>query len=302
MILRHRFATFSLLLFGASFLFRPLQATGERAAGRPLAESLTASNSARLRQAAQPGQTASPQSHADEVGPLFPVEEHGKWGYIDKTGKIVISPEYYDANPFIEGLALIQPFPVLGRRAIRVLIIDKSGKMVGSKIYAYAQAFSEGLALVVIAGEEKSGYGYIDKTGKMVTSRYDFAKSFSEGLAAVKDGGKWGYIDKTGKMVIPPQFSEAYRFSEGLATVKDGGQWGYIDKTGKMVIPPQYDLAYQHSEGLAAVKTGGKWGFIDSTGQMVIPPQFSDTFGFSEGLVSVELGKNGATSTKPVRW
>src|SRR6266480_225689 len=188
MILRHRFATFSLLLFGASFLFRPLQATGERAAGRPLAESLTASNSARLRQAAQPGQTASPQSHADEVGPLFPVEEHGKWGYIDKTGKIVIS-------------------------------------------------------------------------------RYDFAKSFSEGLAAVKDGGKWGYIDKTGKMVIPPQFSEAYRFSEGLATVKDGGQWGYIDKTGKMVIPPQYDLAYQHSEGLAAVKTGGKWGFIDSTGQ-----------------------------------
>ena len=61
MILRHRFATFSLLLFSASFLFRPLQATGERAAGRPLAESLTASNSARLRQAAQPGQTPSPQ-------------------------------------------------------------------------------------------------------------------------------------------------------------------------------------------------------------------------------------------------
>jgi len=143
---RPRFGTFFLLLlFTVCFLFRPLQATGEQASSQPLAESLPASNSAGLRQAAQPGQTASPQSPADETGPLFPVEEHGKWGYIDKTGKIVISPEYYDANPFIEELALVQPFPVLGRRAIRVLIIDQSGKMVGSRIYAYAQAFSEGL-------------------------------------------------------------------------------------------------------------------------------------------------------------
>src|SRR6266566_437300 len=123
---RPRFSTFFLLLlFTACFLFRPLQATGERAAGWPLAESLPTSNSARLRQAAQPSQTASPQSPAEETGPLFPVEEHGKWGYIDETGKIVISPEYYDAGPFIEGMALIQPFAVVGRRAIRVLIIDK---------------------------------------------------------------------------------------------------------------------------------------------------------------------------------
>lgn len=30
----------------------------------------------------------------------------------------------------------------------------------------------------------------------------------------------WGYIDKTGKMVIEPQYDEGKSFSEGLAAVK----------------------------------------------------------------------------------
>ena len=200
----------------------------------------------------------SPQSPAIEAGPLFPVKDHGKWGYMDSTGKLVISPTYYDAYPFSEGLALVQPLVDMENRAIiRVQFIDKSGKMVGSKHYAYAEAFSQGLALVVIAGEEKWGPGYIDSTGKMVIpqNQYKHAKSFSEGLAAVEDVGKWGYLDKTGKMVIAPQFAEAYRFTTGLAAVKDGGKWGYIDTTGKVVIAPQHEVAYHTRAGR---RSGGK--------------------------------------------
>ena len=59
---------------------------------------------------------------------------------MDKTGKIVISPEYYDAYPFAEGLALVQPFRVLDGRAIRVQIIDKSGKIVFSQLYELGEA------------------------------------------------------------------------------------------------------------------------------------------------------------------
>ncbi len=247
-----------------------------------------------LRQAAQPGQTADQQSPANETGPLFPVGEHGKWGYIDKTGKIVIPLHYYLAYPFSEGLAFIQPFPVLGSRAIRLQFIDKAGLMVMSKIYSYAQPFSEGLAVVAVPGER--GLGFVDKTGKMVTSQYDFAKPFSEGLAAVKDGGKWGYLDKTDNMVISPQFSEAYRFSDGLAAVKDGGKWGYIDKIGRTVIPPQYDLAYQHVEGLAAVKISTR---LDTWSSRRSSPTPLDS---PKGWWTSKLAKNGAMSTKPVRW
>ncbi len=55
------------------------------------------------------------------------------------------------------------------------------------------------------------------------------------GLFCVNVNGKYGYIDKTGKYVINPQFDYAGSFSEGLAVVEIGGKWGYIDKTGKFI-------------------------------------------------------------------
>ncbi|GAH30691.1 unnamed protein product, partial [marine sediment metagenome] len=80
---------------------------------------------------------------------------------------------------------------------------------------------------------------------------------------------KWGYIDKTGKWVITPQFQWAGSFSEGLAAVRIEGKWGwgYIDKTGKWVIEPQFNMASRFSEGLAVVKSEGKKGYIDKTGK-----------------------------------
>lgn len=36
---------------------------------------------------------------------LFPVEQSGKFGYIDKTGNIIIKPQFDSAWDFSEGLA-----------------------------------------------------------------------------------------------------------------------------------------------------------------------------------------------------
>jgi len=45
------------------------------------------------------------QKKADESTPLFSIEQNGKWGFIDKTGKIVIEPKFDIAWDFSEGLA-----------------------------------------------------------------------------------------------------------------------------------------------------------------------------------------------------
>jgi hypothetical protein len=299
---RPRLATFTLQLPLICSLFCvPCQASNERGTGQTSADRSPANHLLGHQETTQqPTEAPDAQSPAKDPDPLFPVLEHGKWGYMDKTGKIVIKPEYYDAFPFKEGMARIQPFAVLLSKAIRVQFIDKSGKILDmSTIYSYAEDFSEGLALVAIPGER--GLGYVDTTGKIVIPQDDswqMAQSFHEGLAAIKQGGQWGYVDKLGKTVIAPQFSEAYRFSEGLAAVKNGGKWGYIDETGKTVVALQYETAYQHVEGLAAVKEGGKWGFIDKTGKMVIQPKFDDAYGFSEGLVEVKSGGKWGFSDK----
>jgi len=251
---RRRFATFSLLLLlTACFLCWPLWATDRRTAAGALAESLAAHNSAGLSQAAQSGQAAGSQSPANDPGPLFPVVKDGKWGYIDRTGKIVIPLQYSDAYEFSEGLAAVWPGerqydPAGGRPIIRLSFIDKTGRMVIPPQYPHAHAYS-------------GDYG------------------FSEGLAFVEVGGKMGFIDKTGQMVIPQKYVSGLRFPgffEGLAAVQKGEKWGYIDKTGQMVIPPQYHSASKFSEGLASVEVGDKsdfkWGYIDKTGKYVWAP------------------------------
>ncbi|MFB3897122.1 MAG: WG repeat-containing protein, partial [bacterium] len=47
-------------------------------------------------------------AHAEkkaESGLLYPIKKDGKWGYIDRTGKIVIQPQFLERSRFQEGLA-----------------------------------------------------------------------------------------------------------------------------------------------------------------------------------------------------
>ena len=91
-------------------------------------------------------------------------------------------------------------------------------------------------------------------------------------VSDVRVGDKYGFIDKTGKFVIEPRFDFADSFSGGLAAIRVGdeatGKYGYIDLQGTMVIEPQFAFAdlFSASDGLAAVRTGtganSKYGYI----------------------------------------
>lgn len=175
----------------------------------------------------------------DQTGKLFRIIQNNKYGYIDKTGKVIIPPQFDQADEFSEGLAAVNQGGVLNNNG-------------------------------VISGGR---WGYIDTTGKYVIPlQFDEAGNFSEGLAEVKVNDKYGFIDKTGKMVILPQFEDVWPFSEGLAKVCTDKKYGYIDKTGKITIVPQFDEAGNFSNGLAMVAIGDKFGYIDKTGKFIWRP------------------------------
>jgi hypothetical protein len=226
-----------------------------------------------------------------------------RFGFIDKTGKYAIKPQFSSAGDFSEGLAMVKATQSGFHGYIR-----KDGTVAIKPEYDNGAPFRDGLAAVY----SKEKYGYVDKLGNVVIElRFDQAGSFSEGLAkfGVRDpgreatgfyggsldklvfAGKWGYIDKTGKAVVGAQFDAAGDFSEGLAAVKRGELWGFIDKTGKLVIAPQFDNADSFSEGLAAVGKGGRWGYVDKAGRMAIGFHFDDAYGFTAGLAMVWLGE-----------
>src|ERR1051326_4328606 len=52
---------------------------------------------------------------------LFPIEDKGKYGFIDKTGKVVINPQFDFAQNFSEDMAVVK---VGGNSGF----IDKTGK------------------------------------------------------------------------------------------------------------------------------------------------------------------------------
>ena len=184
-------------------------------------------------------------------------------GYIDKSGRLVIAPQFMNAMSFSDGLACVQ-FPG-GKSAY----IDTSGKVIvdlarwaaepfgGNSVEA--ASFREGLTLVDTASGfvHVPKWGYIDKKGNVVAAvDVTFAAPFSEGLARVGKGKlrmSYGYVNREGKVVIPPQYKFAEDFSEGLARVQINGKWGYIDPTGKVTIEPKFDGAGPFREGLARV-------------------------------------------------
>ncbi len=83
------------------------------------------------------------------------------YGYIDKTGKLVIAAVFNSAAPFSEGLAAV-------RKCDQAFFIDKTGKTVITGNFTYASSFSGGLARVETLTKDGLLLGYVDKTGKMV--------------------------------------------------------------------------------------------------------------------------------------
>jgi hypothetical protein len=253
------------------------------------------------------GQPVQSQSGAEKplkektCGNLWRVEQDKKWGYIDKTGRLIIPFKFDGADDFSEGLAAVS---IKGKTGY----IDETGKFVISPPSFSGYPFSSGMALVITGEFTKDRLhmhklGYIDRSGKLVIKRQALdTKSlfvtykdlyFSEGLATIEENDKVGFMDRTGKIIIPPTYINAQSFSEGLAVVMLQGQYGYIDQTGRIIIPFKFDWAGNFSEGLAAVESSkGKVGYIDKTGKLVINgEEFVDARGFSEGLAAAR-GKN----------
>jgi hypothetical protein len=188
---------------------------------------------------------------------LTPKEHNGKWGYVNEAGVFVITPKYFAAQPFVDGLALVvtkKPWTPLGSeygefRLAQVTWIDNSGRQIHKPISVRsARSFSDGLAAVVpdsamrLHGGCAKG-GYIDANGNWaIQPRFDGVSDFSEGLAAVNVGaqcgmgGKWGYINKAGAVVIAPRFLFAGHFHNGRAcAMEEAHKDAVIDKTGTVV-------------------------------------------------------------------
>lgn len=233
---------------------------------------------------------------------LLPVcPKSDRCGFIDHSGKIIIKPTFLDAHDFSEGLAAVKLKTTTGEK---FGFVDTTGKIVIDPQFDWVWPFNDGLARF----QDGKNYGFVDTTGKMLPTRFEWAESFSEGLAVVgpavssqtdkSENRKSGFINTKGELVIDYKFDDAESFSEGLAPVCVDKKCGYIDKNGLWVIKPIFDHVECFSEGLAVVssRTGMElhnFGFIDKSGKIVIPMNYRVARSFSDGLAAVRVDSGG---------
>jgi WG containing repeat len=243
------------------------------------------------------------ESYFSEGLAHFSVWKEGQgsvYGYMDRTGQVVIKPRFSSPGPFREGLAGVCV------KAGRCGFIDRKGKFVVPPKYGGTLPFSEGMAAVT---NREELVGFVNKDGEeVIAPRFDprSTSGFAEGLAAVayNGTGKFGYIDTLGHFVIPPEFNVAGPFSEGLAAVMvERNKWGYIDRSGKLAIAPLFTRAEPFGESLAAASTcpeaglsqytesgepsGCGFGYIDKSGAFVIEQRFDGAGVFRGGVAYV---------------
>jgi hypothetical protein len=129
----------------------------------------------------------------------------------------------------------------------------------------------------------------------VVKPRYEAVSPFSEGVAAVREGGKWGYVSDAGEEILPPRYAAAYPFSEGMGVLADADHalLAIVDKSGKRIdirenlkIDSRFAL---FSDGRLLVTDGKRWGYLNQSGTLEIACKYLSAQPFSEGLAAVLL-------------
>ena len=164
----------------------------------------------------------------------FQVIKNGKTGFRDLANKIVIEPQFDNAEMFSEGYSSVQVGNKCG-------LIDETGKFVlPLQSFEFLGSVHNGLANF----RRNDKIGFINAKGQeVIKPQFDWVDDFSEGLCVVRNdngkigAGKYGYIDTTGKVVIDFKFQYANNFENGRAKFELNNLWGAIDKRGEIIEP-----------------------------------------------------------------
>jgi hypothetical protein len=210
--------------------------------------------------------------HSDLPG-CFPMGGH--FGFIDKSGSLVIESRFFVAQDFSEGLAAVR---LEESATSKYGYINHRGSFVIKSTFNQASRFSQGLAAVetsarVVGNQAVDiAWGFVDSSGALaIPPKYEFAGTFSEGLARVEiqPGHRWGYVDRAGKMAIASEFETATDFSDGLAVVSSSLR-GYIDHSGKLIITDERAW-WPFADGLAVLGMTTNRVYINKQGQTIAP-------------------------------
>lgn len=202
-----------------------------------------------------------------------------KWGYANKSGKEIIRCQFFDAEPFYNGVAFVKTETLTWR------LIGTDGKFKGDLTVRMTDVneekpvgdFNNSEKRAWIR-ESRDKYTFIKTSGAKAFKNiyYSYVESFSDGYAMVREGSEYKFINKYGT-VKSPVYKDAKSFSEGLAAVKKDSGWTFVNTSFKEIGKgTSYTAVTSFKNGYAWVRMGETVYLIDKSGKAVTPTDFVD--------------------------
>lgn len=222
----------------------------------------------------------------------WPACRNGLWGYRNSSGSSAIGFKYKNVWPFVLDVAsVVEPDG-------STYYIDTYGEKTSVPTLE-GNIYDLGVHTDLISISVNDRFGYYSSNYEYKFGDYDYASTFSGGIAAVKNDEKWSLINTNGEALSTDMYVDIVIDDIGVVfrndrafVSQDGINYYLIDSDGNKITDVGFSYAESfYSDAPAAVKIGDKWGFVNVSGEVVIEPQYDAAHSFINGFAAV--CKNG---------
>jgi hypothetical protein len=195
-------------------------------------------------------QTASFRESEGFIG----VKRDGKFGFVDRRGRLRIANRYDTIGEFHHGLA---PVMLLGKWGF----INTSDQIAVQPNYEQVDDFTDGTTRVMVRGK----WGIINAAGQvLLPMRYDSLHRLPTGHWMMAQDHRFGLADHRGNILIDPRFEQLQVMTDHAVRVEQNGKFGVITLEGLSIVPVQFDaLEFQADRQLYLTREKTSWNTIE---------------------------------------
>lgn len=199
---------------------------------------------------------------AQQQALLLPVRIEGRYGFIDRSGTVVIPPQYDWAGFFRDGYA-----PVM--KEGKVLLIRSDGSLENSSGFDFIEMMGD--SLILVRSGNKWGINLV--TGRtIVPCRYDEIRlTFDKNLIGFREDSLWGFCTRRGLLLLPAVSDTGYAFRGKYLRYERNGLSGLVKFDGTPLLEAECD-DINISDPLVFYMKNNRWGCITKSGNKLLDP------------------------------